>query len=659
MQNPGNHIIDHLIRHALADPDTTAFIILDGDGNEIRITYKELLIRVKKLSFHLSDEAPYGARVLLLYQDIPDFICSFLACQHAGLIAVPVPYVTGSKQWQRLLAIMQDADASAILTTGPTVPDLRHALDGLAQPSVVKIVPTDSTVIQGDHSWESKAVTHEISFIQYTSGSTGKPKGVVITAANLMHNQQMIAQTFGCDKTSVIFSWLPFHHDMGLIGNILHAVYTGCTCILMSPLHFIQAPLKWLKAISTYKVTHSGGPNFAYDLCVERITPAELAGVDLSTWRVAYNGAEPVRHTTLSNFARHFSAAGFDPGSFYPCYGLAEATLLVSGIRTPAAPAFLPVDSHIAVACGSAAAGMEIMIISPDSRLECGEMEEGEICIGGESITPGYWNKDNSGSFYEFDGRRYLRTGDLGFLYKGALYIQGRITEMLIVRGRNVHPYDIERSIAESHPALETNGVAVFRISHFSEHLVVAAEIRRSFLRTSDTAAILDVMNKTLSGSFGIGAFDILLLPPLGIPRTTSGKIQRGKCRELYRDGSFKVIAKQSGRQQDETAGETQLLEKLLEDVNYVTIGNYLSGVIGTRVGKLTRDELNGATELTQLGIDSLKATELINIINRDLHINIDVTRVFRDNSISGLINTIESLLWLKNTQTSGEEITI
>jgi acyl-CoA synthetase (AMP-forming)/AMP-acid ligase II/acyl carrier protein len=407
--------------------------------------------------------------------------------------------------------------------------------------------------------------------------------------------------------------------------------------------------------------------------------PDESAELDLSSWKVAYNGSEPVRQATLQRFTRRFGSAGFTEEAFYPCYGLAEATLLVAGFKKEDRPVALLIrkerhpdgmitladetdaDAQAVISSGTVFSGMEVRIISPEDRHECMELREGEICISGDSVTGGYWNRDNRDIFYEYEGKRFLRTGDLGFFYKGALFVQGRLTEMLIVRGRNIYPYDIEQSVSASHGAIEMNGVAAFCINPSGEELVIAAEIKRAFINGLDAEAVIRTIDRIVSGSYGVKLHDIILLSPLGIPRTTSGKLQRIKCREYYREGSFKEIASLSALSEkiNNDANLSLLPVEVRGEINHATISNYLTGIIGAKIGKLHIDELNDKTELTEIGIDSLKATELINIINRDLSINIDAAKVFRDNSISGLINTIENLLWLKNEQTFGEEITI
>lgn len=662
MKETAPDIVDRMLLHARENPERTAFIMLANDEcSGQQISWHELVIRVSALASLLSNSLPGNKRVLLIYQDTLEFIIAFMGCLYAGVIPVPVPYLRSSRQMSRLHNIIEDAQVSALLTT-------RHLSDHLSKTiKDITFIYTDTNV--PDSTLFPRPAANETAFIQYTSGSTGIPKGAVISAVNLLHNEQLIQNVFGCDKDAVILSWLPFHHDMGLIGNILHAVYVGCVCIIMSPLHFIQAPASWLRAISKYKVTHSGGPNFAYDLCVDKVSDNELQQLDLSAWKVAYNGSEVIKQHTLQRFSSRFSAAGLSPFAISPCYGLAEATLLVSAKETAKLPLTIYIHEHSTaggniimtaatdprsqslVSSGKIAEGANVKIISLHHAAECAELEEGEICIAGESVTAGYWNKDNTAVFYELNGEKFLRTGDLGFFYQQELFVHGRLTEMLISRGRNIYPYDIEDMISKSFSAIEANGLALFCVNNVGDEWVVVAEIKRTSLRELDTTSLISKIDNLVLGSFGVCLHDIILTTPMGIPRTTSGKLQRLKCKEMFLQATFTSIAAKSGMP---AAEEVPVAPALPADVSM-----YLANLIRARNGSLQTEQLNDQMELTDIGIDSLRATELINSINKELGINIDISTVLQDNSFSGLVNIIENMLWLKNDQTFGEEITI
>lgn len=671
-------IIDYLNTHALDTPEKNAFIFLQQEGNsdtEKRITYHDLLKTVQQQALQLEKLPSRHNMAILLYQHAADFILAFLACQYAGITAVPVPYVKGTKQFSRITAIIKDAGADLILCEKQAAPTILQELKTWpVLPEVQVCSPTADTPVECASHYQQRH--NNIAFLQYTSGSTGMPKGVIITRENLLYNQLQLARVFGCDKNSVILSWLPFHHDMGLIGNILHTIYTGCTGVIMPPLRFIQSPQCWPEAISKYRVTHSGGPNFAYDLCVEKVPPAVLTSLDLSCWKVAYNGSEPVRASTMQQFSNHFRAAGFRPETFVPCYGLAEATLLVAGHKKAATPltiavtgnadgklictsSDMPAAQHM-VSAGRIAEGIALKIIHPADGHICDECETGEICISGRNVSSGYWNKDNTGLFYKHDGRQFLRTGDLGFLYNNELFISGRIKEMLIVRGKNYYPYDMEQAVAEGHEAIDTNGVAIFSHPETPEHILVVAEIKRTFLRTLDSIAVISAIHNTLTGRFGISPYDILLLPPRSIPRTTSGKLQRVKCSQLYAQQGFAAIHSKSAITPG--VGEKEIPEQLIREImekgEYAAIKSYLTILIQSKVIRLPPlpdDDI----PLTELGIDSLRSMELINAVNRDLNINLDAIRLTDNHTLSGLTTAIENMLWLKNGKTSEKEITI
>lgn len=675
------NMISRLIAHACTVPDKYAFTVLGDEGDDPRkITYGELETAVKFLAARLKDKQLTSRIALLVYHDMMAFIIAFLACEYAGVISVPMPYVRGRKQVLRINGIITDVNADTILCTEATVAYLQKELTSALPAVNLQFISTDDH-IPADRKYPDIApASTAISFIQYTSGSVGNPKGVIVTGDNLLHNQQLIQQTFGCDESSVIFSWLPFHHDMGLIGNILHTIYAGCTCILMSPVQFIQKPRVWLENITKYKVTHSGAPNFAYDLCVDRIPVHELDLIDLSHWKVAYNGSEPVHNATIQRFINHFQNSGFNAGAFTPCYGLAEATLLVAGIKNGPLYSTIYIDkdsaaygcikladrdnskSKAVVSSGRPVDGMEVKIISLKDQRECGELEEGEICISGTSVTSGYWNKDNHDLFYEYDGRKFLRTGDLGFLYKKELFVHGRVKEMLIVRGKNFYPYDIEQAIASCHEAIEINGVAVFALEDEAA-IVVAAELKRTHVHHVTGETVIAAIDKLVSGEFGISLHDIILTSPLSIPRTTSGKLQRVRCKTDYANNSFKIIASKTGLSGQLLTKERNafLLTQVLQNAGHDTIRAYVMDLIEAKTNGRLPVTLSDETDLAALGVDSLRAMEIINTINQELGIRMDATKIYQNNTLLALYNNVEALVWLKTEtiQTAGGEITI
>lgn len=668
-------ISNRLIDNARLYPEKTAFIWHSDTVAEKIITNKELLTRVKQLAVEFTNCSLRGKTALLVYEDVLEFIFSFLACQFAGVIAVPAAYGRGSRQNQRLIEIIEDGGIISILTTTDLSAVLKKGMKSYINDHNIDILTTEIIGFSQDSKSMLPYAHTETAFIQYTSGSTSKPKGVVITGRNLMHNQRLINEVFKCNTASVILSWLPFNHDMGLIGNILHSIFIGCKCILMSPLHFIQRPLKWLELITLYQVTHSGGPNFAYDLCVDKISDEELPTLNLSSWTVAYNGAEPVRKETIDNFSDRFKQAGFLKTSFYPCYGLAESTLLVSGAKEGNEPQTLFVkqmpesdgnvvltadytsSSNALVSCGKVASDIELRIFSSHTGWSDNELEQGEICISGESITKGYWRKQNDDLFYELQGKKFLRTGDTGFLYQDNLYVCGRIKEMIIIRGINYYPQDIEWSLSECHPAIQKNGLASFALQGTEDNVVIVVEIKRAFIDYADPLNIIHTVYHTLANTLGISCFDIILVKPYSIPRTTSGKLKRLQCLELYENKEFDTLATLI------TAVKAGPVEndgqKLINDSSYDIIRTYLIQLIKNKVKYQGVVSITDSTNLTEIGMDSLRAMELINAINKDFGIHIDPVTIFQNNTISELAGLIENMVWLNNNEKFGKDIII
>ncbi|RAJ77619.1 acyl-CoA synthetase (AMP-forming)/AMP-acid ligase II [Chitinophaga dinghuensis] len=668
-------IIGFLFKHAVSFPDRIAFTLLeDGESRVRRISYSELYKHVQRLGEHLKQQRAGNTVALLLYQDVIDFTIAFLACQYAGIIAVPIYFARGTKHVSRMHTLVEDAAITMILTSDNLATYVQQHF--ASANSAISVLVTDHGKFPDVMQRHAPAEDQEIAFLQYTSGSTGKPKGVMVTASSLVHNQEVIRHAFGCDESAVIFSWLPFHHDMGLIGSLLHTIYIGCSCVLMPPAHFIQRPFRWLSAISSYKVTHSGGPNFGYDLCVSRITPEELSTLDLSSWKVAYNGAEPVRYDTIRAFSNYFRTAGFREEAFHPCYGLAEATLMVTGVRSAPLPLLMHISKDSAtadymqpmpanspdiitlVSSGTVTSDMDVKIISPVSEQVCGEREVGEVCICGDSVTDGYWRKDNTTLFYMLEDRRYLRTGDLGFLSANELFVHGRLKEMLIIRGENFYPYDIEYCVSQCHDAIEPNGVAAFSVLQPQESFVIIAEIKRKAIQQTDLEQVLIAISKNIAGTFGITPHEIILTSPLGIPRTTSGKLQRGKCATHYQEQTFNVLAS-SISHASTSATVPAAVAALPENPDTNAIRQYVLSIISSRTGIPHHTFSSEDIELTELGLDSLRSMEVINTINKDLQINLEASVLLRNSTMSALTESIESLLWLKSAHATGNEIII
>ncbi|HEX8818696.1 MAG TPA: fatty acyl-AMP ligase, partial [Archangium sp.] len=553
---PGSTFVDILRRRAHEQPSRRVFTLLeDGETESLHLDFAGLELRARAIAATLQRHAAPGERALLLYPFGLDYIAAFFGALYAGVVAVPVYPPDPSRlnrTLPRLRAIAQDSRATLVLTTGP----IRELVDGFAHQApelaALRWVATDALVPDIEREWRPPEMTPDsLAFLQYTSGSTAVPKGVRLTHGNLLHNSAIIQRAFGGTEESVGVSWLPLYHDMGLIGCVLQPVYTGFPIVLLPPETFLQKPLRWLQAISRYRGTHSGGPNFAFDLCVRKVTAEQRESLDLSSWRYAFNAAEPVRADTLERFTRHFAPSGFRPDAPRPLYGLAEATLMVTGglpgsrrtVRTVDGAALgswrvaeLPEGapgSRRLVGLGGPWLEQQVVIVDPVTHTRCAPDRVGEIWLSGPSVAQGYWNRPEE-TEHTFRALRadtgdgpYLRTGDLGFLHEGELFFAGRIKDLIIIRGRNHYPQDLERTVEESHPALRPGCGAAFSIdSGQEERLVVVQEVQRG--REGDNLEdITHAARQSVAATHGIHLDTLVLVRPGTMSKTSSGKIQR------------------------------------------------------------------------------------------------------------------------------------
>jgi acyl-CoA synthetase (AMP-forming)/AMP-acid ligase II len=541
--------------------------LANGEEEAGYLTYASLDARARAIAAGLQAAGASSARALLLYPPGLDFACAFFGCLYAGVIAVPAPLpdaVRLKRTLPRLRALVDDAGATLVLTTSkalPMLPDL-----GTLATLHLTDTPTDGAP---PTEWrESQIADDTLAFLQYTSGSTQSPKGVMVRHGALMRHCAAVQAAWGYAGDAVAATWLPHFHDYGLIDGILQPVHAGIPSVVMSPVAFYMRPVRWLKAISHYGVTHSQAPNFGYEHCVERIKPAQLAGLDLSRWRVASNGSEPIDMRTLERFAAMLAPAGFRPGAFYPAYGLAEATLLVATKRHGAAAAACTVDAdalerdvvvevaddvlarrrHV-VSCGPAIGGTHITIVDPQTLRVLAERRIGEVWVASAGLAAGYWQKAGE-SVATFaarclpdDGRAYLRTGDLGFLKDGELHITGRLKDLIIIRGRNHYPHDIELTVARSHPALRVGHGAAFSMAvQGQERLMVVQEVRSQVLDGGVIDEIVGNIREAVSDEHEIQVHGAVLVRPGTIPKTSSGKIQRSACRQRYVDGTLETL---------------------------------------------------------------------------------------------------------------------
>ncbi|PSB02444.1 fatty acyl-AMP ligase [Merismopedia glauca] len=565
------NIVEILRSHSIHQPDRLAYTFLTDETVETRsLSYGELDEQVRAIAAALQDLGMAGERVLLLYPPGLEFISAFLGCLAAGVVAVPIHPPRRNRSMSRVEAIAQDAEAKLALTTASIFSNIEKWQSQTAELNSLQWLNSETLVSKRELAQQWQPIITEndtLAYLQYTSGSTSKPKGVMVSHGNVMHNSQCIQEGFELTPESVSVSWLPHFHDMGLIDGVIQPLYAGFSGFLLSPVSFLQQPIRWLQAISKYKGTHGGGPNFAYDLCTDKVTPEQLEILDLSSWCSAYSGAEPVRRATLERFAAKFQPCGFQPQFFYPCYGLAEGTLMVTGGNLSDKPVYRQVSADALardrvveidestsrvkdlVGCGRSRLDTQVAIAHPDSMTQCAAGEVGEIWIKGGSVTLGYWNRpleteQNFQAYLKDSGAEpFFRTGDLGFIQNDELFITGRIKDVIIIRGRNHYPQDIELTVEQSHIALQPAASAAFTVEiEGLEKLVILQEVKRTYLKQIDVEEAIGNIRQAVTKEHELQVHAILLLKTQSIPKTSSGKIQRHACREQFLQGNLEIV---------------------------------------------------------------------------------------------------------------------
>ena len=692
-------------RRAEETPDRQAYaFLLDGEVEGGRLSYAELDRAAKALAATLQHAGLAGERALLLLPPGLDFVASFLGCLYAGVTAVPAYPPRPNRSITRVLSILDDCSPRVVVTSSKLLAPVEHRLaeswaGSARDPSQLVWLAADEVLsdLSPAESWVEPTLDGStLAFLQYTSGSTSLPKGVMVRHSNLLHNQRLIAEACEHSADSVFVSWLPLYHDLGLIGNLLQALYVGAPCVLMTPANFLQRPRRWLEAITRYGATTSGAPNFAYELCCAKIPRDERQGLDLSSWRVAFNGAEPVRAQTLERFAAAFRDHGFDPRAAYPCYGLAEATLIVSAGR-PDTPAVTrayradaleehraePVDgspdlrsetgkrleSHPLVSSGCPLGDQQLWIVDPATGLPCGDRRVGEIWLAGDSVAAGYWGRteesraafgarlqssgDGESLPARTTGTTFLRTGDLGFLDHGELFITGRLKDLIIVRGRNLYPHDVERTAETSHPALRPGCGAAFSVDRDGvEHLVVVHEIdRRADRATAEEAA--QRIRRAVAEEHEVQPSEVVLIRVGTLLKTSSGKVQRRAIRQQFLEGSLRVIGRLADEAPDELPDEAVWsLPELLAAPPARRREWILAGLtvrLARRIG-VAASRIDPTLPLASLGLDSLGAIELQGDLEDELGLSalggpLSAAELLEDQTVEGLGEEIRARL--------------
>jgi acyl-CoA synthetase (AMP-forming)/AMP-acid ligase II/acyl carrier protein len=651
-----------LLRHRAAqDPDRTALTFLaDADTIKGSLTYAQLDHKARAIAAMLQARGLTGQRALLVYPPGLDYITAFFGCLYAGTVAVPTYPPRRNRSSDRLQAIIANAQAAAVLTT-PTLDAFagRHWGQTLSRQPLHWLLTDEAA--DDARAWQQPTLSGAtLAVLQYTSGSTAAPRGVMLSHANLLHNSRWIERCFEHSRDSRGVIWLPPYHDMGLIGGIIQPLHLGCSCYLMSPTSVFSNPFSWLEAVSRYRASTSGGPNFAYELCLRKITAQQRATLDLSCWQVAFTGAEPVHADTLERFAASFASCGFRRQAFYPCYGLAEATLMAAAGNKKTPPQTLRVHkasleanqavpaaaeepgSQTLVGCGHSLADQQIVIVHPEKLTCCRSREIGEIWIAGPSVAQGYWDQPElsrqtfAAHLADSGEGPFLRTGDLGFLHEGELFITGRLKDLIILCGRNLYPQDLERTAERSHADLNPCCGAAFSVeSEGQERLVLVYELIPR--REPDVSAVAEVVRRALAEEHEVELYALVLVKLGGMPKTSSGKIQRQACRKAFLSGTLEAYGEWRARSRP---CEDGLLRAAVLAVPASERQGLLERYFREQLARVLR--LNAALidvhqPVNTLGLDSLTTLELKNALGESLGVYFPVTRFLGGASISTL----------------------
>jgi len=623
--------------HARTRPDATAFRFLQGTGFATEdLTYAALRRRALAVAAALRRRHAEGSRVLLVLHPGLDYVACFLGCLYAGAIAVPIYPPRRNRNFDRFATVVADSGARFALAQ----PAVRRETEAAVAPAAAKAVAWLTPEGDGDEpsDWDLPYTDAETpAFLQYTSGSTAEPRGVVVSHGNLGHNLELLAEPFAMTADEVTgLSWLPPFHDLGLIGNLLASVHHGTPSVLMAPQTFLADPLFWLRAITHFKATASSAPNFAYDLCAARATPEALAGLDLRSWRTAFNGAEPVLPATLERFARTFAPCGFAAEAFCPGYGLAEATLVVSAqprgrgacvrsfdrdalARHRVVPSADTAPGAVRLAgSGIVLGGQRVAIADPDSGRALPADAVGEICVAGPSVARGYWAKPEvnrelfRARLAGTDDGFFLRTGDLGFLHEGQLFVTGRLKDLIILGGANHYPQDLELTARRAHPALgEAAGAAFAVIDEHGESLALVHEINLQH-RQFDAAAVVAALREAVAREHQLAVPHVALVRFTTLPKTSSGKIQRRRARELFLAGKLDAYFSTAGATAA-PAAPPAVTARPLPPADFARLHAAVAAALGVAPAALDPD-----APLIRQGLSSLRAVELQLALERD-----------------------------------------
>ncbi|HOW25908.1 MAG TPA: AMP-binding protein [Bacteroidales bacterium] len=634
-------LCDILTLRAQKTPDKVAFIFLkDGETEEEKITYRQLYEQAWKVAHSIKSRGIQpGERALLLFPPGLEFVKTLFGCFYAGIYAVPAYPPRKNRSFSRIISIVNDCNPKVCITVSDICESFEKNFRDVEELRSLLWISVDrESTVSMDFTYMIKP--DDLALLQYTSGSTASPKGVMVSHGNFMRNLEFLRQCFEFTDETDAVHWLPVFHDMGLVVGIIQPVYSGFTGILMSPVSFIQKPIRWLRAFSDYRGVMGSAPNFAFDLCVSKISEEDCLDLDLTSVKSVLNAAEPVRKSTMEKFCERFKTYGFQPENFYPGYGLAEATLIVSGGNVNESPRYLFINkqaleegrveiaqedapgSSYQVSVGKPWIDTNIIIADPETLTHCESSEIGEIWISGSIIAKGYWNrpKETAETFQAFTQDTgegpFLRTGDLGFFYQGELYVTGRLKDLIILHGRNYYPQDIEYLAEKSHPALRLNASAAFSIDRDGEEkLVIVAEVERTFIRDLDVTGICDSIRQQVGEEIEQEVYAVQLLRTASILKTSSGKIQRRACKEAFLRNELDVVGesvlKATTREREAAAPSSDL----------VSLQAWLLAWIHSQL-KVPIEQIDSSRPITAYGLNSMKAVQLQNAFLQKYGIN-------------------------------------
>ena len=655
-------LVELLRLRADLDPQRIVYRFLPGDNKpEQRITYAMLDRRARSIAVRIRETARKGSRALLLVPPGLDYVAAYFGCLYAGVVAVPAYPPNPRRPDMRIPSIARDCEPEVALTTGTLLLRLDQWRGDDERLAALRWIAADEPLDCAGEWRDPEIGESSLAMLQYTSGSTAAPKGVMLSHRNLLHNLSLIRNAFPVrhapDDVGVF--WLPPFHDMGLIGGILQPCYVGRGAVLMSSATFLQRPLTWLETMSKYRATTSAAPNFAFDLCVERIKPEEARSLDLRAWHTVFDGAEPIRAETIDRFTRAFAESGFRREAFFPCYGLAEGTLFVSGGPWGEGPSTLDVsraalgekrvrpatagDRLRLVASGAPSSGQTVRIVDPETLNPCDDRRVGEIWVSGDSVAEAYWNKPAEsraafGARVSGDERRYLRTGDLGFMDDGQLFVTGRLKDLIILNGRNYYPQDLELAAERSHPSLRPGHAAAFALTGAEEdreRLALALEVTRHH-RETENEAVFSAVRRALAEREGVLPDVIVLVRQNGIPRTSSGKVQRRATRSMLLDNTLDCVGRS-----DERVDDIAIVLGTAADSS-APLEAWLRRWVADEL-QIDERSVDATASVREYGLDSVAAVRLVTELEQVLGHRVDVALLWREPSIRSLSKALDA----------------